>query len=1181
MKKFIKYFAIIFTTICAVFVLLLHCSGFQKACLLGVLRCCYKDVRIENFSGGTTEISWDKMVCKAKDNALTVGSFELKWYPWQLVFHRTLKVDVLRCDINFTGEIEASKNTEVKSAGWFLSKSHSKTCSILEKIQCPVKLDVSSAIVNLAFSSKDISLRNGILKLQDMHPGHTGTFCYDGKVFFPKQRQIVVHGECALQANKHGVWEKVRCSGDINMVRGNVRYPRLNFNSIIDGVTTNSKEEVRAELHCGQANDFLLTGEYVKGSDRVYDFKWQGFFDHSLLKFFDVSTRPVISLLTEGNCVYHKKRCVWASHAYLSAWGKHFEAIHPSLKSLPCLSFKAQLDADIGAQQIDLKQYKFVLKEKSAPRVFLDVTSLQPLTYCYKGGNLGLSSKEDAQTFEMNFYETPFEIFNPYLKQYGFQVMGNLQSGNVNVGWNAKEKRWTIATFQPICAQIRQLTKGDDVCLKNVTFRLSENCAIKRDFSEINYDINWIASDLKHVPFLKYSPKGYVNLKNKTASAEGSLFLDNVGAKDLFNFETFGVKLDPNLLAKMSYNLDYQKENLLVNQLKFSLNSSVDKTMALELKTEQPLYFSSDCWTKSTAGSVVSLKAKNYPLDAVQYAASAFSGICNGQFSINKIEDRLQCVSDTPLRVSDFKWCAHGEDRLSLKNVLLHFNGDCNKDLRWSVRLPQIQIVSDDEQHPLWVGNCDVQGVKKQLESSHGQVVFNLDKLCAQPIMLKYPGFVGEFNSHWAWDEKQTEANARLRCQPLESSLAIEAKSSYKHGDKPSVKTALELQSKEHSSDVYADTTWDKNGSIDCQLNSERLFVKDIIQCCQDLKLLKDQFLDNQTLKTKESGHEMIVAESNPTVASASKDISNTPKETKKELPFQGLLHLSLKSVYADTPFLENLNGTIAVQKDGIHMENLQGDLCSGKIELKTDFYAKNECLKMVANGHDIKINQLLRLPSELGYPMDKYGQMAGDLAVKVDLSGEVEKPFSWYGVCDIACKNGYYKIFNSSNKAGQAMGGIASTLGLLLSANVSGMGTVGFLTSYLQKIPYNEIGCSCSRDVSDEIMLKGWAVNKDLAVSVDGDIGMKQNLNCLQQPLNCSVKFSAPEKSPFSNYFSFDSSNKDSNGYCIGPSCKLGGTLGNPDYSSLVKLVTSARSEKPETPVKASPVQQLLKTLF
>ena len=60
------------------------------------------------------------------------------------------------------------------------------------------------------------------------------------------------------------------------------------------------------------------------------------------------------------------------------------------------------------------------------------------------------------------------------------------------------------------------------------------------------------------------------------------------------------------------------------------------------------------------------------------------------------------------------------------------------------------------------------------------------------------------------------------------------------------------------------------------------------------------------------------------------------------------------------------------------------------------------------------------------------------------------------------------------------------------------------------------------------------------------------------------------------------DSAQKDKQGYALGPNCKIGGTLGKPDYKALIDLITSARKESPEpSQGKASPVQQLLKTLF
>lgn len=1172
MRRFIKYFLAIFSVVSAVFVALLHWSGFQKACLLGVLRCSYKDVKLENFHGGAAQISWDKISCKTQKDTLTISNFELKWHPWRLVFGRTLSIDELHGDVDFMGDGDDLRSLKTQHAGWFLNGDRAKTYSILKSLQSPLKLDIALADLNLKFLYKDVRLQEGHLKLQDMHPGKTGVCNYSGQVVFPQQVRMVMAGEFLLQASDRGTWEKIRCSGSISTFYKTTRYPRLSFSGVVDGIASTAKEEVRAEIHCGQANDFLITGEYVKDSNRVYDFKWQGFFDHSLLKFLNMTARPVLSILTEGNCTYNRKHHIWTTHTNLSAWGKHFEAIHPSLKSLPCLSFKAQLDADVGAKQIDLKQYKFVLKEKGASRLFLDVTSLHPLTYIYKGNRIGLPAKEDSQIFEVNFYETPFEIFNPYLKQYGFQIAGNLQSGNVNVGWNAKEKQWTIATFQPICAQVRQLKKNNEVCVKDVTFRLSEKCALDRNSDEVNYEMNLVASDLKHVSFFKFSPKGYVDLKNKTILGEGVFSLDNSWAKDLFLLEPLGVKLNPDLLAKLNYNFEYRKGELLVNLLKLSLSSNVDKTIAMELKTEQPLYFSDACWKKTKSGDIASFVARNYPLDFAQYIPSALFGVCNGQLSFKKSNGSLQCSSDVPLSISNFKWCANSEDRLLLNNIFLDFKVGCDENLRWFFDLAKASIVSDNEKQPLFAGNCTTQGVKSNLESSNGQIVFSLDKLCAQPVMFRYPGFVGEFNSHWIFNEKQAEANGRLRFQPLESDFAVEAKSFYKRSEKPLLKASLELQSNARFSDVYADTTWDKTGSIDCQVHSENLFVGDFVQCYEDLKTLGNKFASCLVVKNDGTKPNVTILDKQSVPA----DIAEKPeKVSKKEIPFQGLVHLNLKSINTDMPFLENLNGTIAIKKDAIHTENVQGLLCSGKMDFKADYRVKNDHLEVSANGIGVDVGWLSKVPGGIGYPLDKYGQITGRLDTKMHFSGELGNPFSWYGFFDMNCKDGCYKAFNASSKTGIA------TLGLLLTANVSAIGVVGFLASYAQGIPFNEITCSCSRDIANKIVCKGSAINDDLAISLEGSVGMKQGLSRAQQPLDCSLKFSAPIRSPFLNYFAFDAIQKDKNGYCVGPNCRIGGTLGSPDYSSLIKLITSARNEKSEAQKKITPMEQLLKTLL
>jgi len=1174
MKRFFKYSAVFLVLIGLSLMALLLSSWVQRFCLSTILHCYFKEVVIEDYHGGLASISANKISAKGKNQSFEIKDFKLEWAPWRLMFFRELRVYRLQGHLNLECAQNFLPKDNVCEAGWgikLFGKKEDKF-SFLNRLQPPVKLNLDQVNINLNGRYRDICWNNVHVELKNVKPGQMGECQYTATVSVPLNSDKInaqINGSLQTSLNEKSRLCSIKCNGGANISNNEKKLPKIIYTVLVGGKDASTQEYLKLAIHCGQANDFTLLGESFTTTDRVYDFKWQGIFDHSLLKIFFPQYTPVLSLLAEGDCYLKRKSLTWVSHTYLSAWAKHFEVFDPSLKMLPSLSFKANLDADFDASGINFKQYKLAVKEKGAQRLFFDLNGLQSLVYKYKTGFE--KPKKDSQLAEINFYEIPFEVFNPYLQRYKYQIRGCLNTGTLNFSWDSNKNQWNLSTLQPLYFHIQNLDFDGQKLLANVDGHIKEQCAFQKDMSMVEFNSDVLLTDTKFMPFFKFAPKGYIRFSKGKCSlqVDGVVNFNHYYAKDLLHLESLNVKVHPELCLDGNYDIYYNDDKISLKKLNVNLRSALEYKQWLSLNLLQHFTFSQKNWTKfDNLGRILTLKCNNCPINLVEAGELSLNGnlCCNSEISLDS--GAIKLVSQEPLQVDQLQVAYKKQDVLNLKQAKLTAQGQCSKEA-WSCNLSDIDILSNEKGDALLSGHVNVDGKSNNVVNTEGQFKLNLDLLSMQPFALKYPGFIGTISGHWDCSDKERIANGCFNVGCLDFPLNVDVKMSYdfKPKDMHHLKSVVELRDKDHVSDVSLDFNMDEKGRFDGHMNSEKVFLKDLLATIVAGQKLTTSFIKTKNLPKIDSSD----ASESILKPAASKD--------KGKVEFKGVCDFKFKSVVAGDEVLRELVGDIDVKKDTIVLKELKGWLCDGAIHGngQYSFVEADSGMKVSMNGEEIQLSKLWSIPGELGYPLEKYGQITGKMNFDINGYGDVKNPRTLRGGISLKADDGDFRIINNASMAGQMLGGLTTSLGLALGANFSGMSTVGFLTSYLKSIPFNVAELDVQRSTDDRVDVKTSLLNNDFAFYTDNTFATEKNKNWKDQSFVSRLQLNASKASAWMNYFDFDTDNSDALGYCQGPSCTIDGTLAKPNYSALLGLIIN----RPKEEKGSSTVQQLLHQFF
>ncbi len=1163
MKKFFKYFLLPCFCVLSALLMLLQWSWFQKACLLGVLKCNFDEVNISNYYGSLNKITVEKIFCKNKIRSITISDFKFNWNPSDFLLLRGLRINDLQGKIVIDAPCQTIKSAESiigsPSKGFLKIEKNVKKKSFLSYFQLPFRLNIENLNFWVQGDINNIKLETANISIQHLQPDHMGVCQYSSVVKFPSKQYsaLQVNGSFNLKCDKKCKIESVKCKGRVRIF-GDKRYPIIAYKGVVDNAASDIGETLKLEVHCGQSSDFTLIGEYFKTTDHIFSLKWQTVLDNSMLKLFNVDSLPTLSILAEGTGHLSRKTLTWDTHSYFSVWGKNFEALDPTLGSLPYLSLKAQVDGEFSKKFFRLKQYKAILKEKGVQKVFLDINSLQSITYDYKKG-LKAENAEKLQVCEVNLYEVPFVIFNPYLQQYGYKILGNLKTGSLNVTWNSKTKQWELSLLQPILCYIQQFNKGKNNCITDSNCRLMGKCALNVQGTHGDYNFDTLFTDVKHIPFLKLSQQGSWSSKKNLNAHVGNLFFNNALAQNLLQLETVGLYLNPSLVAKLNYNIFLSKDKIKVNQFNFTVNSEQDKSMALQIDCDNPIVFEKGSIFIKDDGNVLHAYANKYPLDFITYKDVKLKGLLSYEGIISNDKQCIKLDTKTPFEVKNFNFVWRNDDWVNLKQIYLNLGGVWKNKQQWSFNSPEFRLISDEEKTPLFLGSTSISQEKNQTLTTDGKFVLDVTQLSVQPFALKYPGAVGNISGHWQTNDAEKMANVYVNITPLKCPVTVDLKSYYA-SNKNLVNSFLELRSSDHATDLQVDCSLKKDKEFALNVNSDHVYIDDLLEIMSWTNSLKKDSSVN---------------------CSSEVDVSKVTKNEKtKQSNYSVSLDFNLKSVLAKDVFARNLKGNVSfIQNKNITLKNFIGEIFNGTINMDGAYDFPKQKYMLDAKLEHVDLSNLFAFMKYYHVPFLDRAKVTGFFDGNVKGSfGEENFGNSCF---NINCKayDGTIRVFDSAVTFGTIVGGFASSLGLLAGSDANGRGAVNFLNTYLRAVPFKRFDCAVERSHSDKVGAKISIKNEDLALYTRTTIDTINALDWQQYPFVSELQLYASDSSPILNYFNFEKSLGSNQEYLKGPTCIIDGTLGKPNYSNLLKLILSSRDKKQEKPLQ--PVKNLLNSLF
>ena len=1168
MKKILKYFLLPLFSVILLSLLLLQCSWFQKSCLLGLLKCNFKEVGISNYQGNLKQISIGKLFCKNKRGFIEIVDFKFDWNLWNFLKFKGVYINDLKGKILIDLPGQNGNTAETCQAGFLNINKKSRKLSFLSFVKLPFRLNIENLNLWIRGNIENIKVENANIAIQHLMPNQIGFCQYSSIIKLPSKQysSIQTSGKFNLKYNKNSQFENIKCNGNVRIF-GDRRYPKIAYKGVVDSTTSKAGESLKLEIHCGQSSDFTLTGQSFKTTDHIFSLNWNTVLDNGFLKLFNLGSLPTLSILAEGTCHLNRKTLVWNTHSYLSVWGKNFETLDPTLKSLPYLSLKTQIDAELNEKFLRLKQYKGIVKEKGAPKIFFDITSLQPITYDYKKG-LKVDNTKNTQVLEVNFYEVPFALFNPYLQQYGYKLLGNLKSGNLNVAWDEKIKQCELSLLQPLVFYVQNFDKNKATCLSDVNCRVAGKCSLNTQDPKGAYALDMLLTDTRHIPFFKLTQEGNWFGRNHYHTHKGDLSFSYPLAKNLIQFQPFGITVSPDTIANLKYDVVLSEDKLNINRLYADIKSDNDEKIALQVDCNNPIVIKKDEVDFEKNGKVIHVYAQEYPLGSIGYKDMQLKGILSYEGMIINEKNSVRWATQTPLNIKDLEVEFKGKEFLKLNQIDLNAHGCWRNKKQWSLDFGKLEILSEAGKAPLFSGDTKLCQDKNKLLATEGKFSLDVTQVAVQPFALKYPGFVGEVFSQWQFNENKQIANLHANVTPLECPITFDVKSFYNTATKQ-LSSALELRNSEHATDVQVDCSLDK-AKISAKINSNRIFVDDLLAVARWGQALQKNFIKPQEAPKSVSPETSLPEKSQP---KSTKSAKNSSMESVN-------LNINLKTVCANELLAKNLKGDIVFNPDkNVIFKDFSGKLFNGNLVMDMAYDINQQKCVFDANLEMVDLGTLFKVMNYYKLPSVNYAQLTGSLDGKFKGSINLKDWLASQFVLTGKAQNGSVKLFDSEVSFGNIMSGFATSIGLLVGGKGSSLGVINFLTTYLNGVAFECIEYDFERRNFDKLGARVSLKNKDFALYTRSTVDTIKGGTWEQYPFRSELQLYASTRSPWLNYFNFEETLGKHQEFLKGPTCTIDGTLEKPNCSNLIQLIVSSKDKQKEK--NQNPVSKLLNSLF
>ncbi len=164
-------------------------------------------------------------------------------------------------------------------------------------------------------------------------------------------------------------------------------------------------------------------------------------------------------------------------------------------------------------------------------------------------------------------------------------------------------------------------------------------------------------------------------------------------------------------------------------------------------------------------------------------------------------------------------------------------------------------------------------------------------------------------------------------------------------------------------------------------------------------------------------------------------------------------------------------------------------------------------------------------------------------------------------GQVQMESAGGFFRVLESGGERAQTAAALAGIAGIFAGERVSGLNTLNRLTTYLRKVPYDEIKIEAVRGQDLNINLTNFTVlGPEIHVSGAGTVHYRNDLPVMDQPLRIDALLAAKGQAAYLlNDLGQLTSRMDALDYYRGPAFSIRGTPANPDYSELFRVLNSS----------------------
>lgn len=851
----------------------------------------------------------------------------------------------------------------------------------------------------------------------------------------------------------------------------------------------------------------------------------------------------------------------------LNLEASELQRLQPELSEIGAFYLSSNLSAEIEAKDILLKKLNSALLGKNKNKL-LNLNLLQAVQISFKDGR-SLFTADKGDILKIELVELPVAYLDPFLKDI------DLKSGALSAEFMVQSNpdlSLNLNASKPITLNKLTVTQKEAVLLDTINLQFQPKLTYNGEYIHLQYDILNINSQDRDL--LNAQGECYVYLLNGLRlKANGSLKMhvqniiqQPVLLKNLNDFPNVG------LLAGMDYQVECEDSSILLNLLNLQV-STRDVANMIDLKLMHPLALTLPEGEKPIDWNMpheawMALKINQFPIALINGFVRDYNITgkdISGSFVVSGQNQKgILMSAKEPVVLRELS--VESKNEKLLNTVTLSVVPSMRYEVN-AVELTWIDLKGFDSQSTFLTGSTYILADLNQKEPLKILKRADLDMNIDLAALMKQPVFAtlqnlraGNMKIQGSIDLEKTGtmhlSTKMENMQLIQPSEAIAAASVIVEGKYDEKNRKITGNKKVHvrgprgESDlmvqgfyIIRDLKAEDVNRFDAKIIGENLILDDII-------LLGDAFNSPEYKKLKQSGQKNMPQKIN---------LDRDEEAFWGNQTGQGIL--SIKRLSYDKYIVNDVAAKMTMNPNRLELSSAQAILAGSpfKFDAGVDFNASNENpynLLSQFNLTDFDVGTFLAAGKDK--PMEGRVTMVGKATgIGINLDQVLER---LQGDFRLTSSGGLFRIMSSFDPKLQVGASILGVAGGLLGGKVTGMDTFAQLINFLKEVKYDYLSAKTHRGSDLDIQLQELIVkNPDILLTGSGLLQHQDDVPIVKQPMKMNVRLDVKNEAEKLLGSLGLLKGGQSEDYAIGPSFSVGGTLENPDYSNLYRIIREA----------------------